>query len=270
MNRPGLVPLRDARDEQLYGGKAVQLGAALAAGLPVPDGLALTVDAVESVAAGDADAIDELGQARQLSSQGLAVRSSAVGEDSVLASFAGQHRTVLGVRLEYLPEAVKQVFDSATAESAALYRRRRGVAGRPRTGAVIQPLLRADIAGVLFTADPVSGMDRRLIEASWGLGPSVVEGLVVPDRYVLDRSGKLVEHLVGHKTVTVGSHPESGTIERSVDPAFVAKRCLEARHLEALHRLAGRCEEVFGSNRDVEFAFVGDRLHLLQCRPMTS
>jgi pyruvate,water dikinase len=166
------VPLRDAVEEHLYGGKAVQLGDALRAGLPVPDGFALASPFVAAVGRGDEDATRDLDALAGSLGRFVAVRSSAVGEDSAAASFAGQHQTVLNVAptVDALAEAVRSVWLSASSDSARAYRERMGVEDEPQTGAVVQFLIDAEVAGVLFTRNPVDGSDERVIEATWGLG----------------------------------------------------------------------------------------------------
>jgi pyruvate,water dikinase len=117
------VPLSSAFDEQVYGGKATQLGAAIRAGLPVPEGFALDAAIVDVIASGDAGAQAELARICEQISGQLAVRSSAIGEDSAGASFAGQHATVLNVTgPEAVLDAVLTVWQSARTESARAYR----------------------------------------------------------------------------------------------------------------------------------------------------
>ena len=121
------------------------------------------------------------------------MRSSAVGEDSEGASFAGQHATILNVRDEdQVVDAVLKVRESAHTESARAYRRTLGLDEAPRIAVVVQRMIEPDCAGVMFTRNPLDGADERVIEASWGLGESVVAGLVVPDNYALDQQGRVL------------------------------------------------------------------------------
>ena len=114
----------------------------------------------------------------------LAVRSSAVDEDGADASFAGQHLTLLNVpSSEQLGAALSEIWWSANSDSAITYRQRVGLFTRPSVGVVVQALLDPDSAGVMFTQNPITGADERMIEASWGLGEAVVAGLVIPDSY---------------------------------------------------------------------------------------
>lgn len=267
----GYVPLVEARDEQLYGGKAVSLGAALRAGLPVPNGFALGAGLVASTGAREIGALHELDDLASSLDRFVAVRSSAIGEDSADASFAGQHLTVLNVSptAVALSEAVASVWQSACSESARAYRERMGIAGDPEIGAVVQLLIEPLCAGVLFTRNPIDGSDERVIEATWGLGEAVVQGLVIPDRYRLSRTGEVLEKVPGLKDRAVRATPDGGTIESPVDPDLVEQLCLGDADLADLNELAERCEQYFGGACDVEWAFEHDGLRLLQCRPVT-
>ena len=164
-----IVSLAQAESAAEFGGKAAQLAQALSAGLPVPGGFALSSRFVSRVCAGDdAARVDLLCAFAELNAA-VAVRSSAVGEDSASASFAGQHQTVLNVRdPEALLAAVYEVYSSARTDAAVGYRRKLGLALEPRMGIVVQTLVAADSSGVLFTRHPISGADERVIEAALG------------------------------------------------------------------------------------------------------
>ena len=264
------VALADAADEGAFGGKAAQLAAAIRAGLPVPGGMALPTTFVEAVTAGDSTATAALAEVYGALGGALAVRSSAVGEDSGTASFAGQHLTRLNVRSPSgLIEAVRAVWDSARSASALAYRRRLGLTGEPRMGVVVQELILPDSAGVLFTRNPLDGADERVIEASWGLGEAVVAGLVTPDHYRVTRDGKVIARVPGMKSIAIRPAPEGGTIEEGVAAERVRALCLDDAQLERLHALATRCEEVFGGIQDLEWALRGKTLYLLQRRAAT-
>jgi pyruvate,water dikinase len=264
------APLADALDETQFGGKAASLARSLRAGLPVPPGFALSPTHVEAVFDGHAEALANL----RLGFTGLAgpcaVRSSAIGEDSEQASFAGQHVTILNVRREdVVADAVLEVRASAHTESARAYRRTLGMNDRPRIGVVVQRMIEPDCAGVMFTKNPLNGASEQVIEASWGLGESVVAGLVVPDNYALDEQGRVLRRAAGHKDIALRSAPDGGTVEKAVADDLAAAFCLTDDMLTRLHDLAVRCEAFFGAGLDIEWAFAADTLYLLQCRAMT-
>jgi pyruvate, water dikinase len=263
------ITLAEAREEWELGGKAVQLGAALRAGLPVPEGVALPAALVAAVAAGDPTAVAELSGVRDSLPGPLAVRSSCAGEDSAAASFAGQHLTQLNVRsLDQLIEAVAAVWRSGRSASALAYRRKLGVEGDPRMGIVVQRLLDPEVSGVLFTRHPVTGANEHVIEATWGLGEAVVQGLVTPDRYRLSPTGEVLERSPGRKQVAIRARPDAA--REPVAAHLVQALCLDDRRLAALHSLARRCEEAFPGPSDIEWAFADADLHLLQRRAITA
>jgi pyruvate,water dikinase len=265
------VALAEARDESELGGKAVQLGAAIRAGLPVPEGVALPAALVAAVAAGDPAAVAELSVVRDSLPGPLAVRSSCAGEDSAAASFAGQHLTQLNVRsLDQLVEAVAAVWRSGRSASALAYRRKLGVEGDPRMGVVVQRLLDPEVSGVLFTRHPVTGANERVIEATWGFGEAVVQGLVTPDRYRLSPAGEVLERSPGRKQVAIRARPDAGAASEPVAAHLVEALCLDQRRLATLHSLACRCEEAFQGPSDIEWAFADADLHLLQRRAITA
>ena len=265
-----VVPLAEAHDVVAFGGKAVQLAAALRAGLPVPPGAAVPSALVDAVAAGEAAGTDALEAVAALVAGPVAVRSSAIGEDSAEASFAGQHLTQLNVRdARRLAEAVVAVWASARSEAALAYRARLGIDGSPRTGVVVQRLLDPDVAGVLFTRDPLDGSDERVVEASWGLGEAVVAGRVIPDRFRIARDGTILERTAGWKHVALRPSALGGTVEEPVAAGLVEQLCLDDRRLGELNGLATRCERAFGAGRDLEWAFAGGTVYLLQCRAVT-
>jgi pyruvate,water dikinase len=260
-----VVALREALSDETFGGKAASLARALRAGLSVPDGFAISWEAVASQRG---DAIVEAWQS--LGSPRVAVRSSAVGEDSIDASFAGQHVTVLNVMsAETLLGAVRTIHDSARTESALAYRKKMGVAGEPHIAVVVLEMVDADVAGVLFTRNPVTGADERLIESAWGLGEAVVAGLVTPDQFRVTPDGVIVERRAGRKDLRVELLPSGGTAEVDVPAADILRLSLTDEQLLALHELALRCEQHFGSRQDLEWAFSRGALHLLQARPIT-
>lgn len=265
-----MIPLSEEIHSARFGGKAAQLSTALRAGLPVPNGLALDVEMVERVVARNASWIEHC-YARCSEFGRFAVRSSAIGEDSAGASFAGQHVTRLGVcGVEGFVEAVRAVWESARSESALAYRRRLGLEQAPRIAAVVQQMIDAECAGVMFTADPRTGADLRVVEAAWGLGEVIVSGVVDPDRYVLERGGRVVERVIGDKDVALRFTSSGGTEEYSVSAEMRQAPTLSDVRLRALDELATRCDAVFGDEpHDIEFAWKDEQLFLLQRRPVT-
>jgi Pyruvate phosphate dikinase, AMP/ATP-binding domain/Cyclic nucleotide-binding domain len=266
-----VVSLEKAYDTAVFGSKAVGLGDALRAGLPVPPGVALSGPVVEAVASGDERTIARVMKAVRPLPAPLAVRSSAADEDGADASFAGQHLTLLNVpSADDVPAALGEIWWSANSDSAITYRQRVGLFTRPSVGVVVQSLLDPDCAGVLFTQNPVNGADERVIEATWGLGEAVVQGLVIPDNFRLDRAGQVLDRTPGRKHIAIRSQADGGTVEEEVPAHRIEQPCLDDDQLRQLCALAGQCEEIYGQGRDIEWAIADGTLYLLQCRAVTT
>ena len=266
-----LLPLAEASDTSLFGSKAVGLGDAIRDGLPVPPGYALAGAVVEAAASDDAATLARIATAIAELPTPLAVRSSAVDEDGKDASFAGQHLTLLNVAtVDDVPAALREIWWSANSDSAITYRQRVGLFTRPSVGVVVQSLLDPVAAGVMFTENPVTGADERVIEASWGLGEAVVAGLVIPDTFRIAGDGTVLERAPGLKRVAIRTLPDGGTFEEQVPKDRTEVLCLTDAHLAQLHALASRCETVYGKARDIEWALADDTIYLLQCRAVTT
>jgi pyruvate,water dikinase len=259
-------------DAPTVGGKASGLARMLRAGLPVPPGFCITNAARRpgGSAQDDPQLAAEIGAAyRALGGGPVAVRSSATAEDSTTASFAGQQETVLGVRGEAaVLDAVTRCWASLGAQRSVAYRHHQGIAETGLAMAVIvQRLVAAEVSGVLFTRDPLDPEGRRMLaEASWGLGESVVSGLVSPDRFHLDRdTGTVLDRHIATKTTLLTADGP-----RSVPAGQQTQVSLTDAQLAELAELGRRVETLFGEPRDVEWALAEDRFLLLQARPITA
>ena len=185
-----------------------------------------------------------------------------------MASFAGQQETFLGVvGPRAISEAVQKCWASIDSERALAYRRQQGIRDEALMSVVVQRLVPAQVAGVLFTRDPMDPTGTRmLVEASWGLGESVVSGRVTPDRFHLDReTGAVRDRHVGTKAVMWGA---AGEVAVPADLQSVA--CLDEGQLAELAGLARRVEAFHGEARDIEWAYAEGRFWLLQSRPITA
>jgi pyruvate,water dikinase len=261
-------------DTEEVGGKGLSLARLAGAGLPVPPGFCITTEVHRRLRGQKPQADPKLAARiteayRRLGSGVVAVRSSATAEDGALTSFAGQQETVLGVEGEAaLLDAVARCWASFDSERAVAYRRRQAVDDRNRAMAVVvQRLVPSEIAGVLFTRDPFDPEGRRLlIEASWGLGESVVSGRLIPDRYHLDReSGAVLDRQISVKSTRLTA---AGLEEVSTEQQ--AQPCLDETCLAELAALGRRVEALYGDPRDIEWALAEGRLWLLQARPITT
>ena len=264
------VPLDDAAPA--HGGKAAALGALRRAGLPVPDGFVVpaAVASHDLPAAVDAGARELAGRAGGPVDTPVAVRSSATDEDGDRASAAGQYDTVLGVSgTGPVVAAVATCRASAAGPRATAYRAQ--ASGAPTrapsdvaVAVVVQRLVDACAAGVLFTDD-----EHTVVEASWGLGESVVQGAVDPDRWTV-ADGRVVERRTGSKRTRV-DRTADGTAARDVPPADRDRPCLDDDAVLHLAALGRQVADLRGGPQDVEWA-VDDAgtVWLLQARPVTA
>jgi pyruvate,water dikinase len=206
----------------------------------------------------------------------IAVRSSATAEDLPFASFAGQQDTFLNVvGLESLLLAVRSCWASLWTERAVIYRTGNRIDHALVTLAVVvQEMVDAKAAGVLFTANPVTGKrNEAVIDASPGLGEAVVSGAVNPDHFVVDSlAGRILEQTPGDKRLVIRPLPGGGTerIESGQAGLGSAAPCLEDGQVVALADLGRLVEEQFGAPQDIEWAIDDGKLWLTQARPITT
>ena len=257
-------PLSELRrdDDGLFGGKSASLGELIAAEIPVPPGFAVSSEASE----GD---LEQVAAAyRALGEPPVAVRSSAVGEDSAEATFAGLQDTYLWVRgAEQVCQAVRDCWASVDNPEAVAYRERLG-GPPPKMGVTVQVMVDAALSGVMFTCNPLTGDPSTVVvNASWGLGLAVVGGEVTPDEYRISKvTGELLRRTIGPKLIEFGP----GAERSDVPPERQNVACVDEQQLAALLELGRRVERHFGGHQDVEWAIDGDgELFALQSRPVT-
>jgi len=261
-------------DVEIVGGKGLSLGLMAGAGLPVPPGFCVTTAAFRRCRGEALEGSTDLGGAvvaayRLLGGGLVAVRSSATAEDGTAASFAGQQETILGVEGEQaVCAAIARCWASLDSERALAYRKRQGVSDEIMAMAVVvQRLVPAEVAGVLFTRDPLDPEGTRmLVEASWGLGEAVVSGRVMPDRFHLDRgTGQVRERHISCKgQMVTAAGAQAVPAEKQNQP------CLNDAQLAELAELGRRVEEFYRGPRDLEWAWADGRFWLLQARPITT
>ena len=193
----------------------------------------------------------------------VAVRSSAVGEDSLQATFAGQQETYLWVRgAEHVCDAVRDCWVSLYSAPAISYRARLGDAGEPPAmGVTVQLMVDAEVSGVMFTCNPVSGDPSMVtLNASWGLGLAVVGGEVTPDEYLVSKvTREVVRERVHAKDVQyVPDVGGGGAVRVAVPDDRREQRCLDQTGARAAGRPGRRIERYFGAHQDVEWALARD------------
>jgi pyruvate, water dikinase len=311
-----LDALRTA-DTPAFGGKSTSLGELLAAQIPVPPGFALSTSAFRAfLAAGglparidaaiggmrpdDVESVQAAAEAirsavcaaavpddvraeiaaryAELGEPPVAVRSSAVGEDSAEATFAGQQETYLWVRgADAVCDAVRDCWASTYSAPAMTYRAR--LAGgaappAPEMGVTIQSMVDAAVSGVMFTCNPVSGDPSVIaVNASWGFGLAVVGGEVTPDEFLVSRvTREVVRRTISEKHVEYRpAEGGAGTVARPVAEERRREASLHEEQLAALVDVARLVQRHFGGHQDVEWAVDPDgTLFVLQSRPVTA
>jgi phosphohistidine swiveling domain-containing protein len=203
----------------------------------------------------------------------VAVRSSATVEDLPEASFAGQQETYLNIeRVDAVLDAVKRCWASLWTARAIGYRARVGAdRDLPLLAVVVQRLIPAEAAGILFTANPVNGRwNEAVINAAWGLGEAVVGGEVTPDTYTVDKeTGEILEREIAEKSVMT-VRVEGGTETKPVPEDLRRAPVLDDAQTAELVRLGVQIEELYGDPRDIEWALADGEFAILQARPITT
>jgi pyruvate,water dikinase len=299
-------------DVAVAGGKGANLGEMIAAGFPVPGGFVVTAQAYLSAldaagirstlqgieaeaASADPDRLTELAQQarslildhplpdvtaqaivdayQSLGDGPVAVRSSATAEDTADTSFAGMNETYTNISGgEALIEAVRRCWASLYGARVVAYRAEQGLTIEPAIAVVVQAMVDADRAGVMFTVDP-SARSTLVIEGAFGLGEVVVSGRVEPDTYRVDRETlALREVRVGHKDVQIVSGPDGDVVE-SLEGARGWQRVVTDDEVAAVARLGMDIEAHYGAPQDIEWCFAGNdgsELFIVQSRPITT
>ena len=306
-------------DVATVGGKGANLGEMTAAGLPVPPGFVLSIDAYEAfcdanelgpriatalkdvrpddpaaltkvstklrdlvvggtVPDGLRAAIEEAYAAlvrQDPARDRVAVRSSATAEDTAQFSFAGMFESFLNVSSSNeLLDAVRKCWASTFGARVLFYRISQGMPAEMPVAVIVQRMVSSEKSGVMFTTDPATrDASRMVIEAAWGLGESVVQGAVTPDRHILDKQSlEVLSTTIAEKEFLLTWDEASRStkrIELAGDPR-AKMPVLTADELKTLGTLARRAEEHYGKPQDLEFAIEGSDIYLTQSRPITT
>jgi phosphoenolpyruvate synthase/pyruvate phosphate dikinase len=265
-------------DEGLVGGKAANLSRLARMHHRVPDGFSLPVTVMHHGHPFDVRdeidcAISALMACHRLPELLVAVRSSAVEEDSAIVSFAGMHESYLNVAgTEAILQAIVRCWESARSVRALEYRRQRGLSlENVQLAVLVQQLIVADVSIVAFSMNPVT-LNRAevLIDASWGLGESLVSGTVTPDTFVVRKSDlEVTSQTIADKGCMTVPVP-GGTREVDVPRFLRGEACLNKEQFIEVAQLVLSLEATMGYPVDVECAYASGKLYLLQCRPITT
>lgn len=264
----------------LVGGKSAHLGDLRAAGFPVPPGFAVTAraldvrapEAVEHGLAEEAASAIRAAYAQLGDDVPVAVRSSAIAEDGADASFAGVQDTYLWIRgADAVLEAVCRCWGSYFNDEAVAYRANHA-GSKPGMSVAVQVMVDARVAGVMFTLNPVTGDPSCIaIDASYGLGITVVSGEVTPDSYLVSKvTRQITRSDIGAKAVECVADVARGeTVTRDVEQERRERLSLEPEEVQRLAELGREVERHYGCAQDLEWALQGDELFLLQSRAET-
>lgn len=201
----------------------------------------------------------------------FAVRSSSPEEDLEEASFAGQYESILGVPFGRLENAVAEVFSSMLDYRVMEYRKLNNLPlDIPRIALIVQRQIPSDVSGIAFSLNPNNNCyDEAVINASFGLGETIVSGQVSPDSYVVDKArGEILDKKISAKKIGLWLKKDGGTRQQSnPDPLAPA---LSDDQIMKVAGLAAACENHYGKPMDIEWAIFNDKLYLLQARPVTT
>ncbi len=290
-------------DAGAYGNKAAQLGELIGHGFNVPQGFALSAEAFRShfeneleadFAPGAGpdhehhrprlqpalaqslrkgfDALFAKVPATNRATQYVAVRSSALGEDGERHSFAGQHATYYYITRDRLPEAIVDCCLSLWSSHADAYRKSISSSPVPEMAVIIQQMVGAQSAGVVFTEDPSQSFsDHSLIESTWGLGAALVDGRVSPDQFFVSRAGDIARTRIGAKRLYMPPGLRSPSNDRleSLAPHKREQSSLTNAQVRQVAQLGNDIAQAMGGPQDVEWAFADNELVVLQTRPIT-
>ncbi len=212
----------------------------------------------------------------KLSADLVAVRSSATAEDAAAASWAGELESYMNITSENLMETVKKCWSSLFTPRAIFYRIEKELSDQKVSVAVVvQKMIQSEVAGVIFTVHPVTKDNNQMvIEAAFGLGESVVGGMVSPDNYIVDkRDFSLVDITVNEQEKMIVKTIDGKTIKTetvSVPEDERSKQKLEGRVILELAKICSNIEQHYGKPQDIEFAYEKGKIYIVQSRPITT
>lgn len=263
------------KDAQLYGGKSCSLGEMLQAGIPVPNGFGISVEAqmeFNDKPFGDEFVIQLKNMFNELGLKRVAVRSSALAEDSSDASWAGQLESYLNVELDGLEDAIRQCWDSINTAHAISYAKYKGLKKEDLlVGVAVQAMVESEVAGVMFTADPIKrDRNNMMIEGLYGLGEMLVQGITTPDRYIVDKeSDSVIDFEIAIKQQQMVY--QDGKNRTEPVPENIADRAvLREKQVMELAHIGMKIESYYGSPQDIEWAFAKGKFYIVQSRPITT
>ena len=263
------------KDSALVGGKGMSLGVMTNAGLPVPPGFVVTTATYKDFAEKVIPAAiqEEILKAFDvLATPTVAIRSSAISEDSPTASWAGQLETYLHIRRENIISNIQQCWKSARSQRALAYASRQGTTqNEPSIAVVIQKMVNSQRAGVMFSANPITKQrDEIMIEAVYGLGELLVQGMVTPVNFILDKPTLTVISTTPGDQETMLVFDQTHIQEVPVPEQLHNVDLLTSDQLTELGTYAVTLEKLYNKPQDIEWAQEGSHCYIVQSRPITT
>lgn len=257
------------------GGKGASLGEMTQAGIPIPLGFVVTVDTYKEFIGQElpVDVRDQILEAfDQLGAERVAVRSSAVAEDSSAASWAGQLESYLNTTRDTLIENIRKCWNSIKSERALAYAAEQNLPeDKLQVAVVVQKMVDSEASGVIFSVNPITKDNNEImIEAGFGLGEMLVQGMITPDNFIVDKTNFQIKERTIETQEKMLVYKDGLNQEVEVPKDKQSKQCIGDKDVEELARLAVRIEEHYGFPCDIEWAKQGDDLFIVQSRPITT
>ncbi len=263
-------------DVLLAGGKGASLGEMFQAGIPVPSGFVITTDVHKEIRSGIKKVeefqqeifkfFDELGVER------VAVRSSATVEDSPSFSWAGQLESYLNITRDKLLESIEMCWNSAQSQRALEYAEGQNISiNKLLVAVVVQTMVDSEASGIAFSVNPLTkNTDEIMIEAGRGLGELIVQGMITPNNFVVNKTTlEITLKNISEQKVMLIYH-KGKTVEMPVAETLKNAPVLDDDKLQDLARLVIKIEEHYGTPQDIEWAFVDGKFYIVQSRPITT
>ncbi len=262
-------------DTKIAGGKGASLGEMTSAGLPVPPGFVVTTTGFKEFS--NQPFSEEFKQELfaafdDLKTERVAVRSSAVAEDSSNASWAGQLESYLNITKENLLENIKLCFESIETSRAKSYAKDKNVKkDQLAVAVVVQKMVDSEISGVMFTVNPVTGaLSELMIEAGYGLGEYIVQGIITPDNYLVDKNNLEIKGKDLGSKEKMYVYKDGENEELPVSSDLKRKFTLDEKQIKELSELGIKIENHYGFPCDIEWAFEKNKFYIVQSRPITT
>lgn len=263
------------KDVSEVGGKGASLGEMTQAGFPVPPGFVVTTEIYQKFANDilPIDVQEEILQAfDKLGAERVAVRSSAVAEDSSSASWAGQLESYLNVTRGDLIESIRKCWNSIKSERALAYAGQLGLAeDQLGVAVVVQKMVESEAAGVMFSINPITkDPNEIMIEGGFGLGEMIVQGMITPDNFIVDKKDLEIKEKTIESQATMLVYKDGINKEITIPENKGSAQCISDEDIINLAKLAIKIENHYGFPCDIEWAKEKDFLYIVQSRPITA